>query len=55
MSSESVFHSMQGLLNDIFSGDVDMSLDTFEQKVEKLYNEGKLTGTQYDWLISNAE
>lgn len=51
--SNGTFYSYQGLLNDIFSGDVKMSLEEFEEKVQQAYADELLTGTQYDWLMGN--
>lgn len=53
--TEDVFHSYQSLLNDIFSGDSDMSLEEFRERVEQAYDDDRLTGTQYDWLMGNSD
>lgn len=53
--SDSVFYGLRGLLNEIFSGDSDMSTEEFEKRVQERYNEGDITGSQYDWLMSNID
>ena len=55
MNTDGVFYSYQGLLADIYSGDSELSFEAFIEKVEESYRNGMLSGTQHDWLISNAD
>lgn len=53
--SDSVFYGLRGLLNEILIGDSDMSPGDFKERVHERYNEGDITGSQYDWLMNNID
>lgn len=53
--SDFKFYSLQGLLNEIYAGDTCMSMEEFEKRIQEAYDDGELSGTQYDWLMANIE
>lgn len=49
------FRSLRGLLSQILNGEFDMSPEDFEERVYTAYQDGELSGTEYDWLMNNIE
>lgn len=49
------FRSLRGLLNQILNGESNMSPEDFEERVYIAYQDGELSGTEYDWLMNNIE
>lgn len=48
-----MFRELRHLLDLIWSGESRLTLKEFEQRVQDAYAAGKLSGTEYDWLMGN--
>lgn len=48
-----MFSQLRHLLDLIWSGDSDVTLEEFEQRVSDAYADGQLSGIEYDWLMGN--
>lgn len=48
-----MFRVLRHLLDLIWSGESEVTLEEFEQRVQDVYADGKLSGTEYDWLMGN--
>ena len=46
-----VYNSLQKLLDQIFKGECDMTLEDFEKKVEEAYSYGAISGYEHDELM----
>lgn len=52
-NDENKFRSLCGLMNEIMSGDTDVTPEEFEERVQEAYDNDEITGTQYDHLMGN--
>lgn len=48
-----MFYELRGLLEDIWNGDSDVTWEDFNERLEDAWENGELSGTEYDWLINN--
>lgn len=48
-----MFKQLQDLLDLIWCGESDVTLEEFEKCVHDAYAGGQLIGTEYDWLMGN--
>ncbi len=50
-----VFNSYQDMIEELMEGNSNIELEDLSEKIYKSYQDGKLSGTQYDYLTNLIE